>query len=90
MKETLGESMPAHSTVTTRYDEFKRGGSSCEDSHRQQLLSANKLLKKLTNVSWMTDDSLLSLLVLIVHVRFCQRMYWWNDVRWVPRMISDV
>ena len=34
MKETLGDSAPAYSTVTKRYAEFKRGRSSCEDSQR--------------------------------------------------------
>ena len=34
MKETLGESAPAYSTITKWYAEYKRGRSSCEDSHR--------------------------------------------------------
>jgi len=57
MKETLGESAPAYSTVTKWYAEFKRGRSSIRhvktrnavDDH--QLLSMKKLLKKLTNSS---------------------------------------
>jgi len=32
MKEALGESAPAYSTVTKWYAEFKHGRSSCEDS----------------------------------------------------------
>jgi len=35
MKETLGDSAPAYSTVTKWHAEFKRGRSSCDDLHRR-------------------------------------------------------
>jgi len=101
MKETLGESAPAYSTITKWYAEYKRGRSSCEDSHRcgRPLTAVNeetaeKVNKLVTNDRRLTADFIAESIGITagsVHSILTEKLLMKKvSARWVPRMLTEV
>jgi len=93
MKETLGDSAPAYSTVTTWHAEFKRGRSSCDDLHWCGRLATSvneETVQKSTNLSvcFIAESVGISTgrvrLILMENLLMKKMSAWW-----VPQMFSD-
>jgi len=101
MKETLGESAPAYSTVTKWYAEFKHGGLSCKDSQRcgRPSTAVNEETAEKINKLVMNDRRLsvyfiaesVGISIGSAHSILRQNLMMKKvSARWVPRMFSDV
>ena len=87
MKEMLGDSAPAYSTVTTWHAEFKRDRSLCDDLHRCGWLATSvneeTVKSQQTCHEWLTTVSVIHCWVclpslLVVHIWSWWRICWWR------------
>ena len=79
MKETLGDSVPAYSTVTKQHAEFKRGRSSCDDLHqcgRPATSFIEETVEKLTTRQTCNATAFSLLLFITNHSQVIEQLHW--------------